>query len=302
MEQNNLDHRQLLLTTILFVFGCDGSEQSSETSETGAAADATTVDTSGTPTGGEVGTNATESGANDETAGDPVRAQIERGVGLYTEHCSACHGNGGQGVADGGPAVVGEAVFPRFSPPGSQRAVEFVTALDVFTWTLSAMPANAPGSLPPAELLDIFAFALDANAIALARPLDAALAEQIVINPDDPQAVAQQIAAGVQSYAARCSQCHGAAGEGVESVGPPLVGSEAFPRWPRPGSSRSVEFVTAADVFTWAAEFMPGDAPGDLSSEEWLQIFAFDLDANGVMLSYPLTVDQARHIVLNPDQ
>jgi hypothetical protein len=38
---------------------------------------------------------------------------------------------------------------------------------------------------------------------------------------------------------------------------------------------------------------MPPDAPGSLSTEEYLAILAFDLDANGIMLDQKLTLELA---------
>ena len=45
---------------------------------------------------------------------------------------------------------------------------------------------------------------------------------------------------------------------------------------------------------------MPGDAPGSLSSDQFLAIFAFDLTANGIKLDRPLDGPAAQAIVLHP--
>ena len=60
------------------------------------------------------------------------------------------------------------------------------------------------------------------------------------------------------------------------------------------------EFRTAADVFAWASKHMPGDAPGSLSTDQYLAIFAFDLTANGVKLEAPLDAAKAQATVLHP--
>jgi cytochrome c len=109
----------------------------------------------------------------------------------------------------------------------------------------------------------------------------------------------QQIQRGVTVYTAECSSCHGAMGQGTD-LGPPVVGEGVFPKQPREGAVRQVEFVTALDVFVWAKANMPGDAPGTMSDEDLLAVFAFDLDANGVELEKPLDGDAASKIVLNP--
>jgi cytochrome c len=109
-----------------------------------------------------------------------------------------------------------------------------------------------------------------------------------------------QIEQGKTLYVERCAKCHGDGGQGVEGKGPPVVGKDAFPLQPRDGAKRDVPFHTAADVFGWATKHMPADAPGMLSTDEYLAIFAFDLTANGVKLDKPLDGPAAQAIVLHP--
>jgi len=115
--------------------------------------------------------------------------------------------------------------------------------------------------------------------------------------PADP--VAAQIETGKGLYVAKCAKCHGDAGQGTKD-GPVVVGKDAFPLKPRDGSKRTVEFHTAADVFAFAAKAMPGDAPGTMSTDDLLAVFAFDLTANGVKLTVPLDATRAAAIVLHP--
>jgi cytochrome c len=109
----------------------------------------------------------------------------------------------------------------------------------------------------------------------------------------------QQIDRGLVVFTESCASCHGAMGQGTDR-GPPVVGQGVFPKQPRAGAVRTVEFVTALDVFVWAKANMPGDAPGTMSDEDLLAVFAFDLDANGVKLEKPLDGESAQKIVLNP--
>jgi mono/diheme cytochrome c family protein len=111
--------------------------------------------------------------------------------------------------------------------------------------------------------------------------------------------VTAQIDQGKQLYGEYCAKCHGDAGQGTDK-GPPVVGKDAFPQQPRPDAKRKVEFKTAADVFAWATEHMPGDAPGTLTTDQYLAIFAFDLTANGIKLEKPLDAPTAQAIVLHP--
>ncbi len=109
----------------------------------------------------------------------------------------------------------------------------------------------------------------------------------------------EQIAQGVQAYTASCAGCHGDMGQGTDR-GPPVVGMGVFPKDPRMGSVRTDTFTTALSVFVWAKANMPAGAPGTISDEDMLAIFAFALDANGVKLEKPLDAQTAGEIVLNP--
>jgi mono/diheme cytochrome c family protein len=112
-------------------------------------------------------------------------------------------------------------------------------------------------------------------------------------------AVTAQIDQGKQLYVDHCAKCHGNAGQGSDKA-PPVVGKQAFPQKPRAGAKRDAEFHTAADVFAWTTQHMPGDAPGSLATDQYLAIFAFDLTANGVTLDKPLDGPAAQAIVLHP--
>lgn len=116
---------------------------------------------------------------------------------------------------------------------------------------------------------------------------------------DGSSALTAQVERGKLLYGEHCAKCHGDGGQG-SSKAPPVVGKDAFPLQPRPGAKRDVTFRTAADVFAWATEHMPGDAPGTLATDEYLAIFAFDLTANGVKLTGALDGPMAQAIVLHP--
>ncbi|HEY4179557.1 MAG TPA: cytochrome c [Kofleriaceae bacterium] len=94
---------------------------------------------------------------------------------------------------------------------------------------------------------------------------------------DPTVALNAQVEQGKGLYVAKCASCHGDAGQGTDK-GPPVVGADAFPLDPRPGAKRDVKFHTAADVFAWATKNMPGDNPASLTTDEYLAIFAFDLN------------------------
>jgi cytochrome c len=96
---------------------------------------------------------------------------------------------------------------------------------------------------------------------------------------------ADQVAEGQKLYAAKCGGCHGAGGEG--KMGPKVVGlsSGALPLDPPSGAKeRKVQFKKVSDVAGFVVKNMPPDAPGSLSQEQYWDILAFDLKANGIDL------------------
>jgi S-disulfanyl-L-cysteine oxidoreductase SoxD len=95
-----------------------------------------------------------------------------------------------------------------------------------------------------------------------------------------------QASRGKELYAENCASCHGASGEGTKKA-PRLVGLSqgALPLEPRPGQRlRKHEFKTALDVAEFASKNMPYGAPGSLPTQDYWDILAFALKANGLDL------------------
>jgi S-disulfanyl-L-cysteine oxidoreductase SoxD len=114
-----------------------------------------------------------------------------------------------------------------------------------------------------------------------------------------PATFDDQVALGGQLYAAKCAGCHGGGGEGGRGA-PPLVGisAGALPLSPRPGSVRTAQFVTVADVASFVVATMPPKAPGSLSADEYWAILAFDLSANGIALDQKLNPELAATLTI----
>jgi cytochrome c len=106
---------------------------------------------------------------------------------------------------------------------------------------------------------------------------------------------------GAKLYAQHCSKCHGDAGQGTKKA-PAVVGKLALPLDPPAGSKkRKEQFHTAMDVASFVVKFMPAQKPGSLKPEEYFQILAFDLKANGVDVSgKTIDAESAKAIVLHP--
>ena len=112
---------------------------------------------------------------------------------------------------------------------------------------------------------------------------------------------ASQAAAGGALYGQFCAKCHGDAGQGTEGA-PPVVGANALPLDPRPSQKyRKNQFHTAKDVFDFVGPNMPPKGPKP-TLEQYLDILAFDLKANGVDLTGKpaLTPDNLSSIVIHP--
>ena len=95
----------------------------------------------------------------------------------------------------------------------------------------------------------------------------------------------EQAARGGKLFSDHCAKCHGAEGQGTKKA-PPLVGKDALPLDPRPSQKvRKGQFHTAQDVAQFASTKMPPKKPGSLTSEQYYDIIAFALKANGVDVS-----------------
>jgi S-disulfanyl-L-cysteine oxidoreductase SoxD len=108
--------------------------------------------------------------------------QVARGGKLFGAKCAGCHGDGGEGKAGGGPAVVGldKGALPLKAASGSKRTTEFKTVADIADYVVKTMPPNAPGSLSAEDYFSILAFDLKANGIDLGdKKLDGELAKTL---------------------------------------------------------------------------------------------------------------------------
>jgi cytochrome c len=90
---------------------------------------------------------------------------------------------------------------------------------------------------------------------------------------------------GAKLYGQYCASCHGDAGKGTKDA-PPVVGKNALPLDPPATATvRKTQFHTAQDVAQFVAANMPAKTPGSLTTEQYYNILAFDLKANGIDVS-----------------
>jgi mono/diheme cytochrome c family protein len=116
----------------------------------------------------------------------------------------------------------------------------------------------------------------------------------------ETDAFALQAARGATLYGRHCASCHGDSGQGSEEA-PRLVGLDqgALPEKPPASRAvRTVDFVTVADVASFAVANMPPGEGGSLSNAEYLAILAFDLKANGITLEEELSLELAAELTI----
>ena len=97
-----------------------------------------------------------------------------------------------------------------------------------------------------------------------------------------------QAAAGATTFAANCASCHGQGLAG--GSGPALVGASFH------GSLQS-NYGTAAKLYGFISKQMPLNAPGSLSSSDYLAVTAYVIEKNGFAAGRTaLSVTTASHV------
>lgn len=90
---------------------------------------------------------------------------------------------------------------------------------------------------------------------------------------------AAQAAAGERTYNTQCAMCHGAELRGPNA--PALIGAEVMQN-----------FDTVDGLYSYTAAAMPPQAPGRLAKQDYVNILAYILKANGARAGdTPLTAD-----------
>lgn len=163
------------------------------------------------------------------------------------------------------------------------------------------MPTTAPFFPLRLALRSTVSFVLNPVCLAICASAGACASGSDGESETESRTFEEQVADGAELYGEHCAHCHGASGQGTDD-GPAVVGDGALPL--EPPDERMVrenQFRTAADVFAFASENMPGDDPMSLSNSEMVDVLAFALFANGVSLEEPLSLDNAESVVLYPE-
>ena len=108
-----------------------------------------------------------------------------------------------------------------------------------------------------------------------------------------------QVADGGKLYGQHCANCHGDSGQGAKAPRVVGISQGALPLDPPADRKyRKNKFVTVADVAEFVVANMPPGKGGSLPADQYWDILAFDLHANGIDLQQPLTADLAKTLTI----
>ena len=88
-------------------------------------------------------------------------------------------------------------------------------------------------------------------------------------------------AIGKEIYANRCARCHGAKGEGGDSV--PLAGGQGSLKNPKPIKTVGSFWPYATTIFDYVSRTMPFDKPGTLTANQAYAVTAYVLFLSGIV-------------------
>ena len=88
-------------------------------------------------------------------------------------------------------------------------------------------------------------------------------------------------AIGKEIYSNRCARCHGAQGEGRDSV--PLAGGQGSLKNPKPIKTVGSFWPYATTVFDYVSRTMPFDKPGTLTANQVYAVTAYVLFLSGIV-------------------
>jgi mono/diheme cytochrome c family protein len=120
--------------------------------------------------------------AQGRTARDGVytEAQAKRGETVYTQQCAGCHG----------PDLSGDGQAPSLTGQDFDREWTDMPLNDMALRISTSMPADAPGTLKPAEVADLVAFLLSKSHLPAAQtelPAETDALKAIKFLPAKPQ-------------------------------------------------------------------------------------------------------------------
>lgn len=235
-------------------------------------------------------------------------ASADAGPNIYAANCAGCHQASGAGIAGAFPPLAGH--FPDLLKPADGRSYVGKVLLFGLEGEISVNGANYAGAMPAWRSLSDSDIAAVLNYVGSAwengkslpadfKPFTAdeikalrmpeltstavyalrsgtagrsGAAASDAIGTASVSFTADQVARGSDIYAERCVQCHGDTLDNGEFGGAPLNGSYFKHHWGEGSAAALVAFTKAK---------MPPDRPGSLTDQNYADLAAFLLDANG---------------------
>jgi mono/diheme cytochrome c family protein len=241
----------------------------------------------------------------------PARAQTaDAGSAIYAANCAACHQVGGTGITGAFPPLAGH--FPSLLKPADGRSFVGKVLLFGLEGKISVNGGDYEGAMPAWQALSDNDIAAVLNYVSSAwdngkslpagfKPFTsdeikalrtpsltaaAVYALRATTQADGAAATpsrgaagtvpvsftADQVVSGAEIYDRRCADCHGSTLDNGEFGGAPLNGAYFRQHW---GGG------TVAALVAFAKAKMPPDRPGSLTDQNYADLTAFLLDANG---------------------
>lgn len=219
------------------------------------------------------------------------KQQASRGRQLYAQHCASCHLGDLRGSVNSGPSLRGDQFLQRWYTVG-----------DLFSMTSMNQPADNRRGLSIDVYLNVVAYLLAENGFPAGSELkhDVRAMKNMVINAKGAPKLkplstdgatagyytVEQAMRGKAYFDGACASCHAA-----DRSGPSGPQPLSFPRGYMVGRQRSIgNFVndqfldrwgSVADLYNKNRTTQPGYDAGGLSDQEYVDITAFLLHANG---------------------
>ena len=172
--------------------------------------------------------------------------------------CAACHPNAGR-VPHQGSFLGIYALFPQWN----KRAHRFIALQDRIAECFLYSMNGRPPAYDSKEMIAITAYiAFLSRGAKVGEGFEGQEPLKLAATTPNPQA-------GAKLFAARCTACHGANGNGSGMGDPPLWGPESF------NDKAGMSHIDRMAPFVRAA--MPQNAPGTLTDQQALDVAAYIL-------------------------
>lgn len=169
--------------------------------------------------------------------------------------CVSCHFAGGT-ARNGLPLVGAYSRFPQFRPRSGRVDLIEDRINDCFERSLNGHPLRADSR----DMRDIVAYLAF---LSIGVPAGSNIKGQSVPKLDK---LPSDTARGAVVYAAECSRCHGAKGEGT-TIAPPLWGPNSY--------NNGAGMARIGMLASFAHQLMPFDRPGSLTPQQYYDVAAY---------------------------